>query len=223
MLRVRSLMRSSAAYSVVVLPEPVGPVTSRMPLRLVDQLVDQRQRLRVHAERVQVEPSRLLVEQAQHHPLAVAGRDRRDAHVHRAAGDPERDAAVLRQALLGDVEPRHDLDARDDQRRDRALGLQHLAQHAVDPEPDHEAVLERLDVDVGRVLLHRLGEQGVDQADDRGLVLAFEQVGRLRDVLREVVEVRLLLEPAHRVHRGARATLVGLAQQILELLGIHPR
>ena len=34
MLRVRSLMRSSAAYSDVVLPEPVGPVTSRMPFGL---------------------------------------------------------------------------------------------------------------------------------------------------------------------------------------------
>ena len=30
-LRVLSLMRSSAAYSVVVLPEPVGPVTKMMP------------------------------------------------------------------------------------------------------------------------------------------------------------------------------------------------
>ena len=31
MLRLRSLSRVSPAYRVVVLPEPVGPVTSRMP------------------------------------------------------------------------------------------------------------------------------------------------------------------------------------------------
>ena len=175
-----------------------------------------RLRDRVHAERIEVEPARLLVEQAQHDAFAVAGRDRRDADVDRAAGDAQRDAAVLRQALLGDVEPRHDLDARDDQRRHRALGLQHLAQHAVDAEADHESVLERLDVDVGGVLLDRLRQQRVDQADDRRLVLALEQVGRLGHVLREVGEVGLLLEPAHRVHRRAGAGLVRFAQQRLE-------
>ena len=91
MLRVLSLMRSSAAYSVVVLPEPVGPVTSRMPCGL---WISSSMRLLcvagIHAERGQVEPARLLVEQTQHHALAVAGRDRRDAHVDRAAGDAQR-------------------------------------------------------------------------------------------------------------------------------------
>src|SRR5438270_3789175 len=38
--------------------------------------------------------------------LAVPRGDGRDAHVDRPAGDPEADAAVLRQALLRDVEPR---------------------------------------------------------------------------------------------------------------------
>ena len=68
------------------------------------------------------------------------------------------DAAVLRQALLGDVQLRHDLDARDHQRRHRALALQDLAQHAVDAEAHHQPVLERLDVDVRGVFLHRLRE-----------------------------------------------------------------
>ncbi len=187
-------------------------------VRLVDQLVDVPLRGRIHAQRVEVEPARLLVEQAQHDALAVPGRNGRHAHVDRATGDAERDAAVLRQALLGDVETRHDLDARDDQRRHRALGLQHLAQHAVDAEADHEPVLERLDVDVRAVFLDRLGQERVDQPDDRRLVLALEQVGNLRDVLREVREVGVFLEAAHRVHRGARARLVDLAQQRLELL-----
>ena len=52
MLRVRSLMRSSAAYSVVVLPEPVGPVTSMMPCGLWISSSMQRRGLRIHAERV---------------------------------------------------------------------------------------------------------------------------------------------------------------------------
>ena len=131
--------------------------------------------LRLHAERGEVEAARLLVEQAQHDALAVAGGQRGDAHVDRAAGDAQADAAVLRQALLGDVEPRHDLDARDQQRGDGALGLQHLAQHAVDAEAHHEAVLVGLDVDVGGVFLDRLRQHRVDQADDRRVVLALQR------------------------------------------------
>ena len=145
-------------------------------VRLVDQLIDELLGLRIHAERGQVEPAGLLVQDTQHHALAVAGRDGRDAHVHRAAGDPQADAAVLRQALLGDVELRHDLDARDHQRRHGALGLQHFAQHAIDAEAHDQAVLERLDVDVRGVFLDRLREHGVDQADDRRVVVAVEQV-----------------------------------------------
>src|ERR1017187_9865968 len=94
----------------------------------------------------------LPVEQTQYHAFAMAGRDGRDAHVDGAARNAQADTTVLRQALLGDVELRHDLDARDHQRRDPALlGLQHLAQDAIDPEAHHQPVLERLDMDVGGV------------------------------------------------------------------------
>ncbi len=189
MLRVLSLRRSSAAYSVVVLPEPVGPVTSRMPCGLWISSSMQLLGVGVHAEAIQVEPAGLLVEQTQHHALAVAGRDGRDAHVDRAAGDAQADAAVLGQALLGDVELGHDLDARDHQRRDAALGLQHLAQHAVDAEAHHQAVLERLDVDVGGVLADRLGQQRIDQADDRRVIVALEQIGLLGQILRQVRQI----------------------------------
>ena len=49
-----------------------------------------------------------------HDRLAVDARQRDDAEVDVAALDRQPDAAVLRQALLGDVEVGHDLDARDD-------------------------------------------------------------------------------------------------------------
>ena len=75
--------------------------------------------------------------------LAAGGRRGRDAHVDVLAGHLAPDPAVLRQPLLGDVEPGHDLDAGDDRRLEllgRALGL---AQHAVDPVADDDVASRR--------------------------------------------------------------------------------
>ena len=102
----------------------------------------------------------------------------------------------------------------------RALGLQHLAQHAVDAEADDEAVLERLDVDVGRVVLDRLRQDRVDQLDDRRLVVAFEQVGGFGQVLREVGEVGVVLEPPTICMAVLGAAFVVLAQQLIERFGV---
>ena len=105
-----------------------------------------------------------------------------------------RNSAVLRQTPLRDVELGHDLDSRYHQRRDRALGLQHLAQHAVDAETDDQAVLVGLDMDVRGVLLDRLRQQGIDQPDDRRLVVAFEQVRGFGNVLGEMREVGVVVQ-----------------------------
>jgi hypothetical protein len=43
-------------------------------------------------------------------------------------------------------------------------------QHAVDPVADTDVLLLRLDVDVRRPVLHRLGDEQVDQLDDRGVL-----------------------------------------------------
>ncbi len=98
----------------------------------------------------------------------------------------------------------------------RALGLQHLAQHAVHAEADDQAVLVGLDVDVGGVLLDRLRQHGVDQADDRGVVLALHEVGRLRQALGEPGEVRLALDALDDLAGLAAAAFVGLAQEFVE-------
>ena len=212
MLRVLSLRRSSAAYSVVVLPEPVGPVTSRMPCGLwISSSICCCVRWRpCRGSRA---PGGRPACRAGAAPRARRGRREWSRRARPPRGRrPQADAAVLRQALLGDVEPRHDLDARDHQRRHRALGLQHLAQHAVDAEAHHQAVLERLDVDVGGVLADRLGQHGVDQADDRRVVIALEQVGLLGQVLGQVRQVGGVLEAPHRLHRVG-AGLIGLLQQ----------
>jgi hypothetical protein len=64
--------------------------------------------------------------------------------------DADLDAAVLRQAFLGDVQVAENLDARNDGRLE-ALDLRrhrHFLQHAVDAVADAELVLERFEVNV---------------------------------------------------------------------------
>ena len=79
-------------------------------------------------------------------PCMVGTVETRRSIVRAAHG--ELDAAVLRQPPLGDVELRHDLDARDDRRGEPAGRRLDLVQHAVDAVADAQLVLERLDVDV---------------------------------------------------------------------------
>ena len=114
---------------------------------------------------------RLLVEDTDDGVLAVDARHDRHAEVDRLAGQPQLEAAVLRHALLGDVELRHDLHARDDRavmplvdRRHRRL------QHAVDPVLHVHRVVLRLDVDVARAALDRRVDRRVHQPDDRARV-----------------------------------------------------
>jgi len=96
----------------------------------------------------------------------------------------QRDAAVLRLALLGDVEVRHDLQAAHnrvaearDGRRDARLG-----EDAVDAVADRKLVLVRLDVDVRRAFADRLDEQVVDEADDARFLRFLGVVARDRGV-----------------------------------------
>ncbi len=70
------------------------------------------QRTRVEAERAEIQHHVAAIENAHHHRFAEAGRDARHAQVQFLALHAQHDAAVLRQAALGDVHARHDLDAR---------------------------------------------------------------------------------------------------------------
>src|ERR1700730_9621168 len=154
MLRVLSLRRSSPAYSVVVLPEPVGPVTSRMPCGL---WISSSMSCWVCASMPRESRSSLP---------ACLSRIRSTTRSPCPEGMVETRTSTARPAL----EPRYP------QRRPPAPRLQPLAQPPVDAEAHHEPVLERLDVDIGGVLLDRLGEHRTDQADDRGVVLAVQQL-----------------------------------------------
>ena len=138
-------------------------------MRAVEDVAEPRQQRRVEAERGEIERQRAAVEDAQHHALAVDRGHGRDAEIDLLAAHREPDAAVLRQTALGDVELRHDLDARDDgvaQPRRRRLDL---AQHAVDAVAHAQPRFGGFEMDVGGAHLDRAGDQAVDQPDDRRL------------------------------------------------------
>src|SRR3546814_9261363 len=80
---------------------------------LLQHLLELRHEVVGEAEPVEIEHHRLAVEQAHDHALAVRGGHGAHAQVQFLALHAQHDAAVLRQAALGDVEPRHDLDAAD--------------------------------------------------------------------------------------------------------------
>ena len=87
----------------------------------------------------------------------------------------QHDAAVLRQALLADIQLCHNLDARSDgifqlQRR-RHDGLE----HAINTEPHPKFLLVGLHVDVASPPLYSIGQDQVHQLDDGRLVGSFLQ------------------------------------------------
>ena len=107
--------------SVVVLPLPVGPVTTIMPCGSASslrQLAPRRARERPSLR--DVEQAAVLRQQADHGRLAVLRRHGGDADVEFGARDAQPRGAVLRQPPLGDVEAGQDLDARDQRLRQRA-------------------------------------------------------------------------------------------------------
>src|SRR6185312_13042150 len=91
-----------------------GPGDENDAVRAVDQLLECVVDIRKHADGFQVELHAALIEQTHDHAYAVDHRDDGDADVDFAALHLHLDAAVLRQSLLGDVEPGHDLQPADD-------------------------------------------------------------------------------------------------------------
>src|SRR6202158_4543789 len=83
---------------------------------LLDQPVDHLVLHAGEAQFLEMKHGGGLIEQAHHHPLTEGSRYDRHADVDVFAGEADADAPILRQAFLGDIEPGHDLDARNDDR-----------------------------------------------------------------------------------------------------------
>ncbi len=112
----------------------------------------------------------------------------------------------------------HHLDPGHQQRTQGTRRLQGFAQHSIYSKPYQQAILERLDMDVRGIFLDRLGQQGVDQADDRCVIGAFQQIFRLRQTQRHLIEINIFTKILHHPRRAVAVALIAVLQQTLELL-----
>ena len=129
--------------------------------------------------------------------------------------DAQPDAAVLRQATLGDVEIGHDLDARDHRRGEPARRRLDFMQHTVDAVAHDQTVFKRLEMDVGRAHFQRVGDDERHQAYHRRFgreVLQLLDIGIESDVV-------ALLDIADDLSQCRLARAVEALQRSLELGG----
>src|SRR5262249_52400206 len=149
------------------------------PVRAANDRVDVLEDVLAHPNLRQVQQGGGLVQQAHHDPLAVRGGNGGKADVDVAAGELDSDSPILGQALLGDVQLAHHLDAADDRVLVALRRLDDLLKDAVHTEADDQLALHRLDVDVGGSLFSRAEQQRVEQADAWWLVVGVGQVLRV--------------------------------------------
>ena len=168
------LSSRSRECSVVVFPEPVGPQTRKRPCGREIRRFSCLELRGVEAQSVERDRRR-RGEHAHHDVFQPAGgRDGGHAQIDvERAEAAELDLAVLGLAPLGDVELRHDLQARDHRLAELGRQVEVGDQRAVLAEA-HAHVLAagvRLDVDVGGLLLDGVDDHLVDQLHQRVVLL----------------------------------------------------
>ena len=97
-----------------------------------------------------------------------------------------------------------------------ALRLDHVAQHAVDAKAHHRAGFIGFDMDVRGILAQGLGQQRVDQADDRRIIFGFQQIADFRQFLGQLPQVKILLHVVHQARGVVIRARINLGQALLE-------
>ena len=117
-----------------------------------------------------------------------------------------RDAAVLRQALLGDVELGHDLDARHDQRWRRRVRDCSTSRSTPSTRKRTTRRFSNGSMWMSEAFsLTACGQHRVDQPDDRRVVVALQQVRGLGQVLGEMRQVGVVVQALDHLHGGVRS------------------
>ena len=161
------------------------------------------------------------IQDAQHHLLAEQRRQGAHAEVDLfGLGQVQLHAAVLRHALLGDVQLRHHLEAGGDARLQGGRHLGHLLEHAVDAQAHPVFGLVGFEVDVRRPTADRVHQYLVDELHHRGVVDLGIDAGVARQLL-FVADLQVLQSflVAHRLGQPV-AGFQPLLDRALQLVGI---
>lgn len=129
----------------MLLPLPVGPVTSTNPCSF---RTARRYRSSVHAQFLQRVESGTLVQKANHNSFAEAGGHRCDTQIDEPLTNLNCSSTVLRQPFFGDVHPAQHFDACQYFFLDGFGKCVNIKQNAIDPHADSHTILDRLDMNI---------------------------------------------------------------------------
>ncbi|MNE52234.1 hypothetical protein D3C80_1468980 [compost metagenome] len=115
---------------------------------LMNQSRQRRELRRAYAHPGEIQTDAAFIQQTHHHPLAVIGRKHGHPHIDGPAANLQRDTAILRDALLGNVQFGHHLNARCQQGRQLMLGSQNGFQHPINTKADHQFAVIGLDMNI---------------------------------------------------------------------------
>ena len=178
-------------------------------VRLQDQLVKLLQHVCVHAQMLHVELIDILVEQAQYRAFAMSGGQRGNPHIDSLAAHPQRDAAILRQAFFGNVQLRHNLDARNQRGMNCLLRTHYIAQTTVNAKAHHRNLLERFDMNIRCAFAQCLGQQRIDRAYHRRVIRRFQQVFYRRHIQHQLGQIEIGLIFINHLGRIAAGAGIG--------------
>ena len=134
---------------MLVFPEPVGPVTSRMPSGKREQALEDFLVVAEETELGQTEKQARFVEHAHDDAFAVICRHGGNAQIDRFLAHLHLNATVLRQPLFRDAHRAgHDFEPADDGRLQFLRRRLHFLEHAVDAETNAELFVERFEMNV---------------------------------------------------------------------------
>ncbi len=141
-------------------------------IRPADHFLDRAPVVRVQSELPELDETAALLQQAEADALAVDRRHGRHADIDILPIHADADPAVHGHPLLGDVHVGHHLEPRNDRRFQAVELLRHIdaVENAVNPIADAQFLFHRFDMDVGGALAVGLGDDLVDETDDRGIL-----------------------------------------------------